>query len=230
MNVKCLRLRESDLPMVMDWRMRPYITRYMNTDPQLTLDGQRRWFERLNSDDSQLHWVVTFDDNPIGMMNVVNIDRTNSRCSWGYYVAEREYRSLKLALYLEWNLYDYVFDVLKLHKLCNETFVENEQVVQLHQLCGSRQDGVMRDHIFKNGKFYDVSVGSILADEWFSMRSEIEYEKFLFEGAQPPPFQILIINSDRSSRSFFGVYIFCVCGFKLQAFLRAANPSSKKIF
>lgn len=194
MDVRCRRLREEDLALVMDWRMRPYITRYMNTDPQLTLEGQRRWFERISNDDSQMHWLVTFDGAPIGVMNVVDIDRVNRHCSWGYYVAERKYRSFKLALYLEWNLYDYVFDELKLHKLCNETFVENEYAVQLHQMCGSHQDGVMRDHIFKNGKFYDVSVGSIIAEEWFEMRKDLDYEKFAFEDVvkiTPPPFRFL---------------------------------------
>ena len=185
MNVKFSRLREDDLAMVMDWRMRPYITRYMNTDPQLTLDGQRKWYRRLDGDDSQLHWIVSVDDQPVGMINVVNIDRDNSRCSWGYYIAERAARSFKLALYLEWNLYDFVFDKLKLHKLCCETFVENEQVVQLHQMCGSQQDGVMRHHIRKHGKFYDVSVGSILADEWFELRKTLVYEKFEFEFTPP---------------------------------------------
>ena len=188
MDVKFLCLRESDLERVMDWRMRSYITKYMNTDPKLTLDGQRRWFRRITEDDSQMHWIVRLDDRPIGLLNLMNIDRTNLHCSWGYYIAEREYRSLKLAMYLEWNLYDYVFDELKLHKLCNETFVENEQVVKLHQLCGSREDGVMRQHIFKNGRFYDVSIGSIIADEWSERRKHVVYEKFSFESRFIPPF------------------------------------------
>ena len=36
MNVEMTRVREDDLGMIMDWHMRPYITRYMNTDSVLT--------------------------------------------------------------------------------------------------------------------------------------------------------------------------------------------------
>lgn len=181
MNVVMTRLREEDLEMVMDWRMRPYITKYMNTDPVLTIDKQRQWFENLKDRNDQIHWIIRLDEKPIGLINVVGIDRTNSRCSWGYYIAEKEARSLRLAMYLEWSLYDYVFDVLKLHKLCNETFVENKQVVKLHIMCGGREDGVMRHHICKNGTYHDISVGSIMAEEWFEKRKNTKYQRFDFE-------------------------------------------------
>lgn len=41
MKVELKKLQENDLEIVMDWRMRPYITKYMNTDPVLTIDGQK---------------------------------------------------------------------------------------------------------------------------------------------------------------------------------------------
>ena len=104
MNVEMTRVCENDLDMIMDWRMRPYITRYMNTDPVLTSEGQRKWFDSIKDSNTQIHWVIRFDGVPIGVINVVEIDRINSHCSWGYYIAETKYRSLKLAMYLEWSL------------------------------------------------------------------------------------------------------------------------------
>lgn len=181
MNVAMTLLRETDLPMVMDWRMRPDITRYMNTDPVLTIDKQQKWFDKVRGDKTQRHWLVNYEDIPIGLINIFDVDQVNSRCSWGYYIAETAYRSLRLAMYLEWSLYDYVFDVMKLNKLCSETFVDNKQVVKLHLLCGGREDGVMRQHIHKNGKFYDVSIISILASEWEEKKKELDYERFHFE-------------------------------------------------
>ena len=181
MNVEMIRLREEDLEMVMDWRMRPYITKFMNTDPVLTFESQKKWFEKIKNRDDQINWIIKFEGMPVGLINVFNIDKVNSRCSWGYYIAEKEVRSLKLALYLEWNLYDYVFDILCLHKLCNETFVENKQVVKLHIMCGGKEDGIMRQHICKNGTYHDVSIGSILADEWFRKRMTVTYDRFAFE-------------------------------------------------
>lgn len=181
MNVRLVPLQEKDLQLVMGWRIRPDITKYMNTDPELTLEEQQRWYEHIKDDPTQKYWLIHVDEIPSGLMNIVNIDTVNGRCSWGYYIANLEVRSLYLALYLEWNLYDYVFETLGLHKLCNETFVLNAQVVRLHKLCGSKEDGIMREHICKNGQYYDVSVGSILAEEWLEKRKNLTYERFVFE-------------------------------------------------
>lgn len=181
MDVVMSLLCEKDLEVVMDWRMRPDITKYMNTDPVLTLEKQKQWFSGIKDSETQKNWIINYEDVPIGLINIFDIDRCNSRCSWGYYIAETKYRSLKLAMFLEWNLYDYVFDVLGLHKLCNETFIENKQVVKLHIMCGGKEDGIMRDHICKNGIYHDVSIGSILSDEWYEKRRNVIYEKFRFE-------------------------------------------------
>lgn len=181
MNVSMVLLREADLKMVMEWRMRPYITKYMNTDPILTIDKQKEWFQRNKNRDDQVNWIIRYDETPIGLIRIFDVDRNNSRCSWGYYIAECGYRSLQLALYLEWSLYDYVFDELKLHKLCNDTFVENVQVIRLHVMCGSKEDGIMRQHICKNGVYHDVSIGSIIAEEWFEKRKNTQYQRFHFE-------------------------------------------------
>lgn len=180
MNVVIRALKPCDLAMVMEWRMRPDITRYMNTDPQLTLEGQQAWFAAISQDDTQQYWIVEYDGVPIGTMNIMNIDRVNSRCDWGYYIAETRYRSLQLAVYLEWNLYDHVLLDMGLHKLCNQTFVENKNVIRLHELCGSHEDGIMPEHICKNGRYYDVSFGSILQAEWKQKRETVSFEKFIF--------------------------------------------------
>ena len=57
----------------------------------------------------------------------------------------------------------------------------NEQIVKIHQMCGSRQDGIMRQHICKEGIYYDVSVGSILREEWMEKRKELHYDTYEFE-------------------------------------------------
>ena len=41
MSVALRKINEEDLEQIMRWRMDPEITRYMNTDPKLTLEGRR---------------------------------------------------------------------------------------------------------------------------------------------------------------------------------------------
>ncbi len=181
MKIRCVTLTEEYLELIREWRMREDITKYMNTDPKITSDQQKEWFHKVSKDETQHHWIVLVDEVPSGVINVFDIDRTNDRCSWGYYVANNEVRSLKLALTLEWSIYEYVFNTLKLHKLCNETFVENKQVVKLHLLCGGHEDGIMKEHIYKNGQYFDVSIGSILDYEWEKKKQTIQFDRIVFE-------------------------------------------------
>ena len=180
MNVRMEKIKEEWLPLIMDWRMRPYITKFMNTDPVLTLDSQRDWFIKIEKDSSQKHWVILMDEVPIGLVQLMDIDFQNERCEWGWYIAEKEKRSFQLAVQIMYNLYDYVFDVLHLNKVYGQTFLENDGMVKLHMFCGNTQEGILRRHIKKNGQFYDVVVTSILKDEWVTQRRELIYEKFSF--------------------------------------------------
>ena len=45
------KVREEDLKIIMHWRMSPDITKYMCSDPVLTIEGQKRWFEKISADE-----------------------------------------------------------------------------------------------------------------------------------------------------------------------------------
>ncbi len=175
------KVKKEDLEMIRMWRMHPDITKYMNTDPILTIEDQKRWFHNIQQNIKERHWIIQDQGTDIGMLNVTNIDSVNKRCSWGYYIAEKKFRSLKLAMSLEWNLYDYVLYELGLNKLCNEVLGFNETVAKLHLMCGSDKAGVLKQHIHKNNEFHDVILIEICKDKWENIRAEFSYEKILFE-------------------------------------------------
>ncbi|MCR5701960.1 MAG: UDP-4-amino-4,6-dideoxy-N-acetyl-beta-L-altrosamine N-acetyltransferase [Lachnospiraceae bacterium] len=181
MNIKLRRLVESDLERVMEWRMKPEVTKWMYTDPKLTMEKQISWYNSIKTSQDDMYWIIEVDNTPVGLMNIKHIDYKDSKCSWGYYVGEQKYKSLKLALTLEWNLYDYVFDVLKLNYLNNEVLGINKGVIALHKQCGSRVVGVDESAVEKNGEKYDVVNMTISKTEWMTRRDKITYEKVVFE-------------------------------------------------
>lgn len=173
-------IQENELEMIMNWRMMPEITKYMYTDPKLTIDQQKEWFSSLKGRTDIIAFMIEVDDVPSGILNITDIDNINQRCSWGYYMAIKEKRSLKLAMALEWNLYDYVFDVLNLNKLTGEIFSFNKAVLRIHTMCGSEIEGELKNHIYKNGQFYDVTVTGILKENWYAIRHKFKYDKIPF--------------------------------------------------
>ncbi len=188
-NVKCRKIKEEDLRMIMDWRMMPEITQYLSSNPKLTMEGQHKWFENIKKDEENgltderksYYWVLEVDGVPSGLVSLVNADYRANKIETGAYVAVKEKRSIRLAVDIQWNLYAYAFDVLKMHKVCEEVFEDNKAVNRILDMCGSKREGILRDHVYKEEKFYNVVVRGMLKDEWDSIKQNLSYNKFEFE-------------------------------------------------
>lgn len=164
----------------MQWRMDPDITRYMNTDPKLTPEGQRKWFRAISEDTDVLYWLIEIEGQPAGVINLTGLNRPSGSLGWAYYVGEKRLRSMKAALALEMNLYDYVFDVLGKNELVGDIFTLNKGVIQLHLLCGSQIMEEKKNHVCKSGRYYDVTFMHMTAQRWQEIRHSKKYEKISF--------------------------------------------------
>lgn len=178
-NAFCRQVQEDDLEMIMNWRMLPEITKYMNTDPKLTLEGQKQWFEKIGKSDKDYYWILEVDGVAAGVVSLVGYDL--NQIHTGVYIAVKEKRSLKLTLYLQWNLYRYAFEYMGVHKVCEEVFFENKEVNRILDMCGSKREGVLRECVCKNGKFYDVVARGILRSEWEEIKEKRTFDIIPFE-------------------------------------------------
>lgn len=180
MGITLRKIEESDLEQIMRWRMDPDITRYMNTDPQLTLERQKEWLRGIRSRQDVKYWLIEADGLPAGVINTGGLEALDGSCTWGYYVGEKRLRSIKTALSLEMSLYDYVFEKLGRKTLYGDIFTLNQGVIQLHLLCGSKIVEEKKACVCKNGRYYDVTIMSMEAERWQELKKTKKYEKIEF--------------------------------------------------
>ncbi|MBD5528334.1 MAG: GNAT family N-acetyltransferase [Lachnospiraceae bacterium] len=181
MGVTLRKIRETDLETIMHWRMDPEITRYMNTDPKLTLEGQRKWLAAVESNPDLRYWMILVDGQEAGVINLTGLTREDGVLGWAYYVGEKRLRSLKTAVSLEMSLYDYIFDSLHKEALISDVFSLNRGVIQLHLLCGCEIMEEKKSHVCKGGKTYDVTFMRMSRERWQQVRAEKKYERISFE-------------------------------------------------
>jgi RimJ/RimL family protein N-acetyltransferase len=186
MGVTLRRITEDDLEMIMNWRMSESVTKYMNTNPKLTLEGQKKWLASHNEDKTVRDWLILVDSVPAGVINLADLKLSEGTTSWGYYIGEESLRSLKLAISLEMSLYDYCFDVLGLEEVHNETFKLNEGVWKLHVACGCRIAAEVAGEVEKEGVKYDVVHTSVTRDEWLKLRESKKYDRINFDCFNDP--------------------------------------------
>ncbi len=168
------RLTENELELMMNWRMREDISRTLFSDVKLTLEGQKKWYEKIKDSKNEIRWVIWKDNKPIGSMYVDHIDYDNSRCESGWFLAEKEGMGFEAVISLQRNLNNYVFDTLGLNRMSGEIIDTNKPLVRIIEICGSKCEGVLRQHVRKNGVFHDVYLVGITKDMWYEKRDKME--------------------------------------------------------
>ncbi len=181
MSIKLRRIQENDLEMIMKWRMSPEVTKYMYTDPHLDIKQQRLWYQKVKDDISTSYWIIIYNGSPIGLVSLNNIDYKNKRCSMGHYIAEVSYRGKGIWSAIEYNLYNYIFYEVNLNKLYFEMLSFNENAIDLHKKLGCEIEGVLKQHICKNGQFLDVVIMGMTKDKWETIKGSYQYEKIEIE-------------------------------------------------
>lgn len=175
------KIKKTDLENIIKWRMFPQVTKYMYTDPILNIENQRKWLKRIEECKNELHWIIEIDNISIGILNITDINNLHKRCTWAYYIGDTSFRGRGIATTLECNIYNYVFETLKLNKLCCEVLEFNDKVVSIHKKFGSEVEGILKEHILKNGKFNNVVSMAITASKWNDIKHKYNYEKIYIE-------------------------------------------------
>jgi UDP-4-amino-4,6-dideoxy-N-acetyl-beta-L-altrosamine N-acetyltransferase len=181
MQLKLVRLKEEHLEQVRLWRMKPEVSEYMYTSPDISSEEQKQWYRDIKNDQTKKHWIIEVDGEWVGLVNLYNIDLINKRAYWAYYLGETSVKGKGIGTQVELNILQYVFDKMGLNKLCCEIFTSNEKVIKLHEKFGSNIEGTLRNHIYKDGKFHDIVTMGMMKSDWGKIKGQFQIEKALIE-------------------------------------------------
>lgn len=160
MELKLLPLKREYLEFVREVRNDPEVNRYLFTDARISREEQERWYRRQLRDKKTLVFIA-LADVPVGYCQVKNIDHANHSCELGFCVAPKHQdKGYGMASVKE--LINYATVKLNMHRLYLEVFADSEKAIKLYESCGFSKEGILRDKIFKDGKFRDVMVMSIV--------------------------------------------------------------------
>jgi UDP-4-amino-4,6-dideoxy-N-acetyl-beta-L-altrosamine N-acetyltransferase len=145
----------------------------MYTDCEITIDEHRAWFDNRRKEPVATFLIFEFRDKPIGIVNVTRIDTRNGKCYWGFYIGEPDAPPGSGTVLGYFGL-NYIFDVLKIRKLCAEAFAFNEASVRFHKRLGFVEEGRLSRHIQKTGRYEDVIPFALFAEDWVGHKRRIE--------------------------------------------------------
>lgn len=128
---------------------------------------EKKWIEDtiFNSKDIRLAVCLKDDDKYIGNVYITNIDMLNRTGTSHVLIGEKScwgkgYAGEALRLLL-----DYAFNERGLHRITALVLESNTQSVKMFTKLGYKQEGILRQSIYKNGRFNNQIILSILNEK-----------------------------------------------------------------
>lgn len=165
-------LRLADAPLLLDWRNRPAVSRFMFTEQRIAPEEHEAWIGRALERGDAHYWIMRLGDSDVGFVSVTDIDLRQQTCSWALYVAEDSARGHGMGAFATYSVLCHVFDQLGLRKLSCEVLAFNTVALGLYERFGFVREGCFREHILKPEGAVDVFRMAILAREWEGAKEE----------------------------------------------------------
>jgi [ribosomal protein S5]-alanine N-acetyltransferase len=126
---------------------------YGTEDARKFINKSRRNF-RLKR---ELNFAIdqTANGNLVGVISLQNIDNVNKSGQIGYWIAKK-YWNMGIATESINLVINYAFHVLRLHKVYANVLATNRASIRVLEKNGLKREGILRDSIYKDDKFFDV--------------------------------------------------------------------------
>jgi len=172
---------EEDHVLQVQWRNQPEISAYFYSDEPVSYEGHIQWWAKLRQDATQRFYMIDAltepvepynplaQPIPIGTTSLLDIDPINRTAEYGrLMIGDGNYRGKGggFALEAEVLLMKHGFYSLNLNRICGYVLEFNKRVMALHYKVGFKEEGLLRQNIYKNGRYYDVIVIGLLAEEF----------------------------------------------------------------
>jgi UDP-4-amino-4,6-dideoxy-N-acetyl-beta-L-altrosamine N-acetyltransferase len=156
-----------DLDLIVKWRNDPEILKWLFSYLPLSKVKQRKWYDRYLEDNTQQTFVIEVkeEETPIGTIGLTDIDHKNQKGELTMIIGGKDYWGKGIGEECLNLLVKFAFNVLNLRKITALAFSDNEKAIKLYEKCGLKEEGFLREEIFKGGKFKDVVVMSLFRDE-----------------------------------------------------------------
>lgn len=123
-----------------------------------------------NSDNKIQLGIFHIKDNIlIGVISLNEIDHFHKNCEFSGMLGEPNYQVLKYYAEAARLIISHGFDTLGMERIAGGTFNEDIQNM-VCRILGCESEGIKRSAVFKNGKYNDVFIHSILRAEFLSSK------------------------------------------------------------
>ncbi|KHO62627.1 GCN5 family acetyltransferase [Thermoanaerobacter sp. YS13] len=104
----------------------------------------------------------------IGNVSYNNVDWKNRNCEIAIMIGEEKHRNKGYGTEALNLLLDFIFNELNLHRVELRVYDFNERAIKSYEKCGFKKEGLLREVVYKHGKYINEYVMGILKEEFIN--------------------------------------------------------------
>lgn len=167
--LKLRELNELDLKIINSWRNDPELISNLGAPFRyINYEVDRRWYESyMNNRSTNVRCsIVDESDMILGLVSLVSIDYMNQSAVFNIMIGDKKKQGRGIGFFAVKEMLNHAFNNLNLQRV--ELFVleDNKRAIHLYEKSGFKYEGRKRKARYKNGKFVDLFMYSILKEEF----------------------------------------------------------------
>lgn len=134
----------------------------------MILEEEEKWYESLiNLKDSYNFAIEDLGSGKyIGGCGINQINWLNRIAIIGIFIGDKNYWGKGYGTDAVNTLVKFIFEQMNMNKVKLSVFSFNERAKKCYEKCGFKVEGVLRQELFRDGKYNDEYIMSILFEEW----------------------------------------------------------------
>ena len=160
-----------DIEWMRQQRNDPEMRKYFREWKEISKAQQEWWYNDRgnNTNPNHVYFKILEAEHMdlVGCLGLHYVDWRLRSAEFGIFLS-REARGKGIGKEALFMLCDYGFREMNLHKIWCEVY-DNNQSVNLYRKLGFKDDGILRDNYFCDGKYGNSIMMSVLEDEWFNL-------------------------------------------------------------
>ncbi len=168
--VELRALERRDVPTLRRWRNDPLIRSWTRQNDELMESQHEAWFESLPKRQDVRMYAIQYDPKVkegrilAGVCGLTSLDRENRRAEFSLYIGP-EYQKSGLGRSALSTLFHHAFMTLNLNCVWGETF-DGNPAAKMFEKIGMTKEGTRRAFYYRDGKYLDAHLYSILRGDW----------------------------------------------------------------
>lgn len=129
---------------------------------------EKSWVEKtiFESKDLKLAVCLIEDDKYIGNVYMTDINMINRSCHSHVLIGDKAYWGRGYAREALMLAIDYMFKERNIHRIQANILESNGASLRMHEKCGYKIEGMLRDSVYKNGHYQNQYILSLLKAEY----------------------------------------------------------------